>query len=72
MVRNVVMALGAEALSGCRVACIGPITARTARECGLTVDVEAETHTMPGLVTALETYFAAGRARSPHVEESNE
>ncbi len=72
MVRNVVTALGAEALSGCRVACIGPITARTARECGLTVDVEPETHTMPGLVTALETYFAAVRARSPHDEENNE
>ena len=72
MVRNVVTALSAEALKGCRVACIGPITARTARDCGLTVDIEAETHTMPGLVTALEEYFEAGRTRSPRIEETSE
>lgn len=35
------------------VACIGPITADTAREHGLTVDVEAETHTIDGLLDAL-------------------
>ena len=32
------------------VACIGPITAATAREHGLTVDVEATVHTVDGLV----------------------
>ena len=35
------------------VACIGPITAETAREHGLTVDVEAETHTIDGLLDVL-------------------
>ena len=35
------------------VACIGPITAATARAHGLTVDVEAEVHTVDGLVAAL-------------------
>ncbi|MDZ7674460.1 MAG: uroporphyrinogen-III C-methyltransferase [Acidimicrobiales bacterium] len=35
------------------VACIGPITASTAREHGLTVDVEAEVHTIDGLLDAL-------------------
>jgi len=35
------------------VACIGPITAATARDAGLTVDVEAEIHTIDGLVDAL-------------------
>jgi uroporphyrinogen III methyltransferase/synthase len=35
------------------VAAIGPITAATARDHGLTVDVEAEVHTIPGLVDAL-------------------
>lgn len=35
------------------VACIGPITAGTARQHGLTVDIEAEVHTIPGLVDAL-------------------
>ena len=35
------------------VACIGPITAQTARDLGLRVDVVAETYTIEGLVTAL-------------------
>jgi uroporphyrinogen III methyltransferase/synthase len=35
------------------VACIGPVTAATAREHGLTVGVEAEVHTVDGLVDAL-------------------
>ena len=36
-----------------QVACIGPITADTARELGLRVDVVASEHTVPGLVRAL-------------------
>ena len=35
------------------VVCIGPVTAETAREAGLTVDVVAEEHTIDGLVQAL-------------------
>jgi len=35
------------------VACIGPVTAATAREHDLTVDVEAKVHTVAGLVDAL-------------------
>ncbi len=35
------------------VACIGPVTAATARDHGLTVTVEAEPHTVDGLVDAL-------------------
>ncbi len=35
------------------VACIGPITAKTARDLGLRVDVEAAEHTIPGLVRAI-------------------
>ncbi|HEY4376099.1 MAG TPA: uroporphyrinogen-III C-methyltransferase [Acidimicrobiales bacterium] len=35
------------------VACIGPVTAATARERGLTVDVEPEDHTVEALVDAL-------------------
>ena len=31
---------------------------RTARELGLTVDVEADEHTIPGLVAALERHFS--------------
>ena len=36
-----------------RVASIGPVTTKTAREMGMTVDVEAEEFTIPGLVRAI-------------------
>lgn len=51
-VRNFVSALGSD-VGDARVAAIGPITAGTAREQGLRVDVEAEEYTIPGLVDAL-------------------
>jgi uroporphyrinogen III methyltransferase/synthase len=38
------------------VACIGPVTAATARSSGLTVDIEATEHTIPGLVDALTSW----------------
>jgi uroporphyrinogen III methyltransferase/synthase len=38
------------------VACIGPITAGTARDAGLTVDIEAEVHSIEGLISAIETW----------------
>jgi len=41
------------------VAAIGPVTAATAREAGLTVAVEAAAHTLDGLVDALVTHFSA-------------
>jgi uroporphyrinogen III methyltransferase/synthase len=40
------------------VAVIGPATARTARELGLDVHVEAEPHTVEGLVDALVSFVA--------------
>jgi hypothetical protein len=40
------------------VACIGPVTAQTAGELGLTVAVEPEEYTIPALVEALGAYFA--------------
>jgi uroporphyrinogen-III synthase len=36
-----------------RVACIGPITAQTARELGLRVDIIAQEYTTRGLVDAI-------------------
>ncbi len=39
------------------LACIGPITAQTARELGLAVDVVAAEYTMDGLVVALMNYY---------------
>jgi uroporphyrinogen III methyltransferase/synthase len=53
-VENFVRAFGEEEsgrlLSGTKVACIGPITADTARQRGLRVDAEADEYTIPGLV----------------------
>ncbi|HSL58387.1 MAG TPA: uroporphyrinogen-III synthase [Acidimicrobiales bacterium] len=42
------------------VACIGPVTAATARDAGLTVDVEATEHTIAGLVDALVAALGPG------------
>ncbi len=43
--------------AGVVVACIGPITAGTARGLGVEVEVEASTFTVPGLVAALAAHF---------------
>jgi len=58
-VRHLVSMLGArwEAINGTKVACIGPVTAATAAELGVRVDVTASEHTVPGLVQALIDYF---------------
>jgi uroporphyrinogen-III synthase len=40
-------------LGGALIACIGPVTAQTAREHGLRVGLVAEEHSIPGLVKAL-------------------
>lgn len=44
-------------IRGPMIACIGPITAQTARELGLQVDIEAEPYTIPALVDALVRHF---------------
>jgi uroporphyrinogen III methyltransferase / synthase len=62
-VENFVGAFGTEEavrlLAGTRVACIGPVTAETARKHGLRVDAEAEEYTIPGLVAAVVDLFVA-------------
>jgi uroporphyrinogen-III synthase len=55
-VRNFVAVAGSRALSGVKIASIGPITSATARELGLPVDVEADPHTIPGLVAAIQSF----------------
>lgn len=55
-VRSLVAAVGADSLQGCTIACIGPVTAETARDAGLRVDIEAREHTIPGLVASLREY----------------
>ncbi len=65
-VRNFVALLGSDAWARYTVpggqdrpviACIGPITAQTARELGLPVDVMASEYTMDGLIAALVKAF---------------
>ena len=67
-VRNFVAALQGEVGEGWRtpleraiVACIGPITSKTAQDYGIEVDVVAEEHTIEGLVKAI-TNFVETRA----------
>jgi uroporphyrinogen-III synthase len=45
-----------ELLSGIKIASIGPITSATLREHGINVDVEADPHTIGGLVEAVRTF----------------
>jgi uroporphyrinogen III methyltransferase/synthase len=62
-VENFLGAFGAEEavrlLAQTRVACIGPITADTARKRGLRVDAEADEYTIPGLIEAVTGLLAA-------------
>jgi uroporphyrinogen III methyltransferase/synthase len=66
-VENLVRTFGvgeaARLLSGTRVACIGPVTADTARGHGLRVDAEAREYTIPGLVEAVLDLLAADPAK---------
>jgi uroporphyrinogen-III synthase len=59
-VRNFVALVGQFAKLPNRpaIACIGPITAQTARDVGLTVDLVADEYTSDGLVSALANYFS--------------
>ncbi len=43
------------------IACIGPITARAAREAGLRVEIEAKEHSITGLVEAICGHLAESR-----------
>ena len=42
-----------------KTASIGPVTSKTMRELGLTVDVEARQYDIPGLVAAVRKYYGA-------------
>ncbi|MHB8086333.1 MAG: uroporphyrinogen-III C-methyltransferase [Dehalococcoidia bacterium] len=59
-VTNLVKALKGKKtlLKKVKIACIGPVTAETAIQSGLKVDIVATVHTIPGLVSAIEDYYA--------------
>jgi len=56
-VSNLVSVFKEAVVNRATVACIGPKTADTAVKAGLRVDIVAQEHTIPGLVTAIEEYF---------------
>jgi uroporphyrinogen III methyltransferase/synthase len=62
-VANLVAAFEGDpaAINSSQVACIGPKTAGSAVKAGLKVAIVAREYTMPGLVTAIEDYFARER-----------
>jgi uroporphyrinogen III methyltransferase/synthase len=66
-VENFVGAFGAEEaarlLAKSKVACIGPITADTARKHGLRVDAESKEYTIPGLIEAVTGLLTADPAK---------
>jgi uroporphyrinogen III methyltransferase / synthase len=66
-VRNLVKMLGGDitGLDRATIACIGPLTAETAKRCGLSVQVVATEPNIPGLVQALRAYLAPGNPADP-------
>jgi uroporphyrinogen III methyltransferase/synthase len=60
-VRNLAKILGPDfdRVRAAPIACIGPITAETAREMGLNVAVVPERHTVPAMVQALRDYLTS-------------
>ena len=60
-VRNFVEMLGQKGyktiIQGVSIACIGPVTAETAREYGLQVDIMPKEYTVPALVDAMVNFF---------------
>ena len=53
------MALKLPLPAGLKTASIGPVTSKTMRELGLTVDIEAKQYDIPGLVSAITRLFEA-------------
>lgn len=58
-VRSLVDMLGSSSglLPSCTVACIGPVTAATARELGLEPAIVATNYTIPGLIDAIRHHY---------------
>jgi uroporphyrinogen-III synthase len=61
-VTNFVESIGPESarlLEHTLVVSIGPITSETARDAGIRVDLEAEDHSIPGLIGVLKRRFTS-------------
>ena len=59
-------------MTGVAVATIGPVTAKTAENLGLKIDVQPAEYTIQNLVNCIVTYFTSKRAGSwsPHIDLS--
>ena len=53
------MALKLPLPEGLKTASIGPVTSKTMRDLGLSVDMEAKDYDIPGLVAAIRAHFGA-------------
>ncbi len=56
-VKNLINAVGAEALKNTKTAAIGPITADTLKSFGIDADIQAEEYTIAGLVEAILAHY---------------
>ncbi len=65
-VNNFVEIMGAEYVlpSSIHIACIGPVTAATAKKAGFTIDISREEYTMEGLVQSLINHVQAKSSRT--------
>jgi len=52
-----------DLLKGVTIACIGPVTSRTAKQKGMKVQVEPREYTIPGLAQALARHYTTGTQR---------
>jgi uroporphyrinogen III methyltransferase/synthase len=57
--------LGLPVSSSTKFASIGPVTSAAMRQLGMRVDLEAETHDIPGLVAAIEKFFQREKTPKP-------
>lgn len=71
-VRFAAEALAGRLPDGVCVACIGPMTAQAARDAGWPVHVQAQPHTMPGLVQTLDNHFRTRLACVSRVDMTQE
>jgi uroporphyrinogen III methyltransferase/synthase len=54
-------------LKGVAIACIGPVTARTAKGWGMKVQIQPKQYTIPGLTLAIARYFSKKFSKSPSI-----
>jgi uroporphyrinogen III methyltransferase / synthase len=59
-----------DLLKGMIIACIGPITSKTAKDLGMSVQIEPKEYTIPALTQAIAEYFSSHRSPLPRGERA--